>query len=145
MPPQVRSWTCSICSTDWLLRATGLDPYSTREKVAVELGYPSCVDEYSGLKDINCIVNALSDYGVEAHAEWIDWPRALELADTTAAILNSTTWYHFVGLRGRTNWGGLWIANSAMGYQGIADTINASQWNAKQPWQCVYLVRGDSA
>jgi hypothetical protein len=66
MAPQSYGWTCSICATDWLLRATGLDAYSTREKVAYEIGYPSCVDEWSGLKDTQCVVRALEAYGVES-------------------------------------------------------------------------------
>lgn len=140
MPPQLYGWTCSICATDWLLRATGLDPYSSREKVAYELGYPSCVDEWSGLKDTQCIVRVLESYGVEARQEWVSWPRALELANSTAYILNSTSWYHFVGGRGTAEWGGLWIANSAQGYKNIWETIDAEQWAALPGWQMVYLV-----
>lgn len=140
MPPQVASWTCSICATDWLLRATGLDPWSTREKVAYELGYPSCVDEWSGLKDTQCIVRVLESFGVDAVQEWVSWSRALDIAGSTAFILNSTSWYHFVGGRGLTEWGGLWIANSAQGYRGIWETIDAAQWNSLPGWQMVYLV-----
>lgn len=140
MAPQVKGWTCSICATDWLLRATGLDPNSTREKVAVGIGYPSCVDEWSGLKDTQCLVNLLSDYGVEARQEWVSWARALELASSTAYILNSTSWYHFVGGRGVAEWGGLWVANSALGYQNIWETIDQGQWNGLPGWQMVYLV-----
>ena len=140
MPPQVRNWTCSICATDWLLRATGLDPNSTREKVAYELGYPTCVDEYSGLKDTNCIVRVLESFGVEARVEWVSWPRAYELAGSTAYILNSTSWYHFVGGRGTIN-GSLWVANSAPGYDSIWDVVDASDWARLPSWKMVYLVR----
>jgi hypothetical protein len=140
MAPQVYSWTCSICATDWLLRATGLDPFSSREKVAVELGYPSCVDEWSGLKDTQCIVNLLSDYGLEARQEWVSWDRALELAGSTAFILNSTSWYHFVGGRGLDG-PGLWVANSALGYQGINEHVDESDWYRLPGWQMVFLVR----
>jgi hypothetical protein len=140
MEPQQRDWTCSVCSTDWLLRASGLDPYSDRIKVAYAMGYPSCVDEWSGCKSIQCIVDVIESYGVEARQEWVDWPRALELASSTAYILNSTTMYHFMGGRGVTNWGGLWVANSAVGYRGVAETIDASQWASLTPWQMVWLV-----
>lgn len=141
MDPQVRSWTCSICSADWLIRATGLNPYSTREQVAYQIGYPSCVDEWSGLKDTQCLVRCLELYGVDAQQEWVSWGRAMELASSTAVILNSTSWYHFVGVRGTTDWNGLWLANSAMGYMGVTDTLNLTQWNALPGWQAVYLVR----
>jgi len=140
MPPQLRSWTCSICATDWLIRATGLNPYSTREQVAVQIGYPSCVDEWSGLKDTQCIVNVLSDYGVEARQEWVSWERALALAGETAYILNSTSWYHFVGGRGLDG-PGLWVANSALGYQGINEHVDEADWYRLPGWQMVYLMR----
>jgi len=140
MAPQVYNWTCSICATDWLLRATGLDPYSSREKVAYELGYPSCVDEWSGLKDTQCIVRVLSDYGVQARQEWVSWDSALGIAASTAYILNSTSWYHFTGGRGMDD-AGLWVANSAPGYMGINEHVDQDDWNRLPGWQMVYLVR----
>ena len=138
MAPQVYNWTCSICAADWLLRATGLNPHSSREQVCAEIGYPSCVDAYSGLKDTACLIDVLAAYGVEAHQEWVDWPRAIALAQSTAFILNSTSWYHFVGGRGTIN-GSLWVANSAPGYQSIWDVVDASDWNRLPGWQMVWL------
>ena len=139
--PQVFGWTCSICSTDWLLRATGLDPQSCREKVAYDLGYPDCVDQYSGLKNTQCIVRLLEEYGVTAKQEWVSWDSAQQLASSTAYILNSTSWYHFVGGRGVTESGDLWIANSALGYRSVYETISRSQFDSMPPWQMVYLLR----
>lgn len=141
MEPQVGGWTCSICATDWLLRATGLDPHSNRIKTAFEIGYPSCVDEYSGLKDTNCLVRVLESFGVQAAAEWVDWERAMDIASSTAFIANSTRWYHFTGGRGTRN-GGIWVANSAPGYQGIADDISRAQFEQwAGSWKFVYLAR----
>jgi hypothetical protein len=140
MPPQVYNWTCSICATDWVLRATGLDPYSAREKVAVQIGYPSCVDEYSGLKNTQCLIPVFSDYGVEAVQEWVDWDRALEVCGTTTGVLNGLGWYHFVGISGASE-DLLWIANSARGYQGVYDTISRAQFDQLGPWQVVRLVQ----
>jgi hypothetical protein len=81
-------------------------------------------------------------YGVEAKQEWIDWSRALELCSTTTGVLNSTAWYHFVAIRGVTDDGQLWIANSAPGYDGIFDTISESQFQMwAGTWQAVTLVR----
>jgi hypothetical protein len=141
MAPQVRGWTCSVCSLDWLLRATGLNPYSSREQVVGEIGYPGCIDAYSGLKDTQCLVRVLESYGVEARQEWLTYERAWDLASSTALILNSTSWYHFVAVRGPSD-AGLAIANSAEGYQGIYDTISYSQWMRWDgSWQAVYLVR----
>ena len=135
-------WTCSIRSLDWMLRATGLNPYSNVVTAAFELGYPSCVDQWSGLKNTQCLVNALSAYGVEARQEWVAWDRAMELATTTAVIWNSTRWYHFVAGRGQLDGELIYIANSAPGYQGIFETINRAQWEQwAGSWQAVWLVR----
>jgi hypothetical protein len=139
MEPQQRDWTCSVCATDWLLRATGLDPYSDRVKVGHAMGYPNCVDEWSGLKDTQCIVRVLESFGVKAQQEWVSWDRALELAGSTAYILNSTSWYHFVGGRGLDG-PGLWVANSSPGYQGINEHVDESDWYRLPGWQMVYLV-----
>ena len=141
MPPQVKNWTCSICSTDWLLRATGLNPNSNREQVCAQIGYPSCVDEYSGLKDTECLQDVIEQYGVPTNIEWPSWERALEIASSTAFILDSLTMYHFMAGRGLTGGGGLWIANSASGYMGVYETIDQYQWNRLQPWKFVVLLR----
>ena len=142
MAPQQRSWTCSICATDWLLRATGLNPYSTREQVAGEIGYGSCVDEWSGLKDTNCVVRVLESYGVQAEVEWVGWQRALEIARSTAFIADSLGAYHFMGGRGELEGNLLWLANSAPAYMNLGEAV--SQWKFEQvaPWQFVFLRRG---
>lgn len=141
MPRQSYEWTCSICSTHWTLVATGLDPYSTREKVAFQIGYPSCVNEQVGLADTNCLVHVFESYGVPTEREWVNFDRAYELASSRAGVINSTRWYHFVALRGVTGDGQIWIANSAPGYQGIYDTISRAQWDAwAGSWQMVTLV-----
>jgi hypothetical protein len=142
MPPQAQDWTCSICATDWVLLATWLDPTSTREQTAGEIGYPSCVNPQVGLADTQCLVRVLSSYGPQAHQEWVDWNRAVELCSSTTGVLNSTSWYHFVAIRGMTADGQLWIANSAPGYQGIYDTISPEQFSRwAGSWQIVWLER----
>jgi hypothetical protein len=140
MPPQAYSWTCSICAATWVLQATGLSPDQARESTAYELGYPSCVNPDVGLVNTQCIVGLFNNYGVEAVQEWVDWSRALELCKTTTGVLNSTRWYHFVGIRGTHN-DQLWISNSAPGYDGIWDTISRAQFEAwAGSWQIVWLV-----
>jgi hypothetical protein len=138
MPPQSYDWTCSICSVDWTLRATGLDPWSTREQTAFEMGYPECVNPQVGLASVQCAVNTLGNYGPSAQQEWADWDRIYQLCEETAGVLNSTTWYHFVAIRGVLN-GRLWVANSAPGWYGIYDTISRSQFESLLPWQVVWL------
>lgn len=140
MPPQSLPWTCSACAVDWVLRASGLNPDSNREWVVGELGYPQCINADVGLADTQCAVNLLSRYA-EARQEWVGWDRACELCNETTGLLNSTTWQHFVAIRG-TREGGLWVANSAPGYRGITDTIDAGQFAAwAGSWQIVWLER----
>lgn len=140
MPPQLRDWTCSICATDWVLRATGLNPWSTREQVCGQIGYPNCVNENVGLADTNCLIPVFEQYGVEAIQEWVEWGRLLEIAGSTTGVLNGLGWYHFVSIRGLTESGGVWIANSASGYRGVGETLSAEQFAALGPFQVVRLV-----
>ena len=138
-PPQSRGWTCSACSIDWVFHSTGLNPESNREWVVGQLGYPDCINENVGLRDTACAVDLLSEYA-PTNQEWVGWDRAWELCSYTTGLLNSTTWQHFVAIRG-TQGGALWVANSAIGWMGIGETIDRGQferWSGS--WQIVWLV-----
>ena len=140
MAPQAYDWTCSICAATWVLQATGIEPDAARESVAYEMGYPSCVNPSVGLANTQCMLDCFARYGLKAHIEWVDWARALELARTTTGCLNSTSWYHFVGVRGLYGNNTLWVANSAPGYRGIWDQIQYGtfqQWAGS--WKFVWL------
>ena len=140
MAPQVYSWTCSICAATWVLQATGLDPNASREAVGAHIGYPNCVNEAYGLMSSDCLVALFADYGIQAHTEWVDWNRALQLCRETTGCLNSTRWYHFVGVRGLYGSNTLWVANSAPGYQGIWDQISYGQFQAwAGSWKFIWL------
>jgi hypothetical protein len=139
MVPQSYPWTCSICATTWVLNATSIEPDATREQVAYELGYPSCVNPAVGLASTQCVVDCFQAHGVGAHQEWVDWNRAYDLCSQTTGVLNSTHWYHFVGIRGVRD-GNLWVANSAPGYDGIWDDVTPGQFQAwAGSWQIVWL------
>lgn len=142
MAPQQMGWTCSICSTDWTLRATGLQPSSDRIETAFEIGYPNCVNAYVGLADTQCLVDVFGAHGVEAVQEWVDFDRAYDVCASTAGVINGLGMYHFMAIRGVLN-GKLWVANSAIGYRGISETINRDQFDnwGLGPWQVVYLRR----
>jgi len=141
MDPQLRGWTCSACSLDWVLLATNLDPHSTREKVVGEIGYPNCINEEYGLLNTNCLVRVLESHGVEAKQQWLDFDTAYALAGETTGVLNSTQWYHFVAIRGQQG-DTIWIANSSRGYRQVDENISRAQWNAwAGSWQAVTIVR----
>jgi len=142
MAPQVYSWTCSIAATTWVLQATGLDPTAARESVAYEIGYPDCVNPDVGLEDTACVERVFQNYGVGAYTLWPGWDQAVELIRSTTGLLNSTRWYHFVGIRGLTDDGQIWVANSASGYQGIYSTVSRGQWEAwAGSWKVTLLER----
>ncbi len=138
MEPQQRDWTCSVCSTTWVLQATAIDPNASRYDVAVMLGYPGCVNEEHGLETTDCIIKVFGQYGIRARQEWVNFEAAWTLA-RTATILNGLGWYHFIGLRGALDSDTLAIANSAEGYRGVYSTLSRSQFNSLGPFQAVYL------
>jgi hypothetical protein len=142
MDPQQRGWTCSVCSVDWTLRATGLDPDSDRIKAALNVGYPECVNAAVGLSDTQCVVDVLGSYGPEAVQAWVDFDQAYDICANTAGVINGLGMYHFMAIRGVSN-GLLWVANSALGYRGVSETISRDQFNnwGLGPWQVVYLRR----
>jgi hypothetical protein len=142
MAPQVYDWTCSVAATTWVLQATGLNPTAAREQVAYQLGYPNCVNSAYGLMNTACVEDVFATYGVDSWTSWPSWDQMVAFARQTTGLVNSTTWYHFVGLRGLTGDGRLWIANSAEGYRGIYSTISRAQWDAwAGSWKVVLLER----
>jgi hypothetical protein len=141
MAPQVYSWTCSICAATWVLQATGDSPERAREATAMELG-PNCVNPAVGLTSTQCLADMFAAHGFVPHIEWLDWNRAIDLCRQTTGCLNSTRWYHFVGVRGLYGSNTLWVANSAPGYQNIWDQVaygQFQQWAGS--WQMVWLER----
>ena len=101
---------------------------------------PHCVNEAVGLASTQCLVDLFDAYGFAPHQEWVDWNRALDLCRETTGVLNSTRWYHFVGVRGLYGSNTLWVANSAPGYQGIWDQVGYGQFQQwAGSWQMVWL------
>lgn len=138
MDPQAYGWTCSVCSTTWVLQATGLCGECGREDVAEQIGYPSCVNEAYGCLDINCIVRVLESYGAVARQFWVTFDQAWTIAGLTTGVLNGLGWYHFVAIRGQSG-SDIAIANSALGYEGVYSTLNRAQFNALGPVQVAVL------
>ncbi|HEY1292967.1 MAG TPA: hypothetical protein VGJ60_07810 [Chloroflexota bacterium] len=139
MAPQVYDWTCSVASTTWVLQASGLDVNAARESVAYAIGYPQCVNPQYGLMDTNCVERVFRSYGVECRTLWPNFDQMYELAERTTGLLNSTRWYHFVGIRGVSG-SSIWVANSAVGYKGIGELVSRGQWDAwANSWKCVVL------
>lgn len=141
MPPQVYDWTCSACSLDWVLRATGVAPAHTREQAVAEIGYPENVNPTYGLMDASgsALRRVFADYGLDTRQAWLTFDQVWAGANSTTGQMSGGAWYHWVAIRG-TRGSDLWIANSAPGYKGVADILTREQFEALGPFSVVYLL-----
>jgi len=143
MPAQAYSWTCSVCSTTWVLQATDTayqdaDIYDARYAVGTEMGYPACVNETYGLMSQQCIVDELARHGLVARQAWCSFDEAYAIARTNTGTINPQGMYHFMALRG-TQGADIAVANSAEGYYGVYSTLSREQFNALGPVSIVYV------
>ena len=141
MTPQIASWTCSACALDWVLRATGIDPASTRDQVVEHIGYPENINEEYGLMDAagSALRRVLSDYGVPSEQAWLDFDTVYALAQETTGQMSGASWYHWVALRGVSG-DDLWIANSAPGYKGVYDLLSRADFDRLGGFSVVWLA-----
>ena len=142
MDPQLYGWTCSSCSLDWVIRATGVDPDHNRVEAVYEIGYPDQINPQVGLTNAAGPGQALRDvystYGMNTGQDWLGFDDVYHLAQETTGQLSGSNWYHWVALRGV--WGpDLWIANSAPGYKGIYDRLSRYDFERLGPFNVVWL------
>ena len=143
MPAQAYSWTCSVCSTTWVLQATDTayqedDIYDARYAVGDRMGVPSCVNPTYGSMSPQCIVDTLASYGLVARQAWLSFDQAYALARTNTGTINPTGQYHYMAIRGISG-ANIAVANSAEGYMGVYDTLSRDQFNALGPVSIVYV------
>jgi len=144
MPTQAYSWTCSVCSTTWVLQATNTayqdsDIYDARYAVGEEMGIPNCVNPTYGCMSPQCVIDELGRYGLVAKQVWCTFDEAYAIARTNTGCINPTGMYHFMGIRG-TSGSDIWVANSANpGYMGVYDTLSRSQFNSLGPVSVIYV------
>jgi hypothetical protein len=141
MQPQLTDWTCSACSLDWTLRATALDPNSTRPKTIAYIGYPDQINPTYGLMDGSgsALQGVLNQYGQASLHDWLDFDAVYALAQQTTGMMSGMAWYHWVALRG-VQGSNLWIANSAPGYKGVWDTLSREDFARLGPFSVVWLT-----
>ena len=142
MPRQQASWSCSACALAWVLRATQLDPNASEGSCIGAIGYPSNINETYGLMDGSGtqLRRVLSDYDVATEQSWLSFDQAYAAFGDTTGMMSGGAIYHWVGVRGRTGDGQLWIANSAEGYCGVYSTLSRDQFNQWGPWSVVWLL-----
>jgi hypothetical protein len=141
MSPQIYDWTCSACSLNWVLRATGVAPGHTREQAIEEIGYPNNVNPTYGLMDASgsALRRVFADYGLDTRQAWLTFDQVYAGAGQTTGQMSGGAWYHWVAIRG-TSGANIWIANSAPGYKGVADILTREQFAALGPFSVVYLL-----
>jgi hypothetical protein len=143
MPNQAYNWTCSVCSATWVLQATDTayqedDIYDARYAVGERMGYPSCVNPTYGCMSQQCVIDVFASYGLVARQEWCNFDQAYAIARTNTGVINPTSMYHFMGIRGVSG-ADIWVANSAPSYDGVWDNLSRERFNALGPVSLIYV------
>jgi hypothetical protein len=127
-PRQQRDWDCSAAATAWMGRALG---WGWAElDVAYAFLDQGIASQQLGLLDGTGagIVRWLSQQPLPAENRRGSWA-LMEARDWSCpAIMGSSRWYHWTGVRGFDQDGNLWLANSAPGWGGIYQTLTAEQF-----------------
>lgn len=141
--PQTLDWTCSACSLAWLNRAMQIDVATDEMSAVAYIGNPQNINATYGLMDGSGarLVQCLREQGVAAVNGWWTFAQAAELALHMGLLIGGVGWYHWVGVRGVTDDGALWLANSAPGWMGIGDALDASDWDYLGPFAVVAAPR----
>ena len=145
MEPQVYGWTCSACATDWVLRASGLDPSSTRDQVVHDIGYTENINPTYGLMDGSGsqLQRVISEHGGDSTQGWLDFDEVHAAVRHTTGMMSGANWYHWVALRGTAGPDALWIANSAPGYKGVEDILTRQDFDRLGSFSVVLLTQGN--
>ena len=143
MPSQAYSWTCSVCSTTWVLQATDTayqedDIYDARYAVGERMGYPSCVNQTYGCMSQQCVIDTLASYGLVAKQAYVTFDQAYALARQYTGVINPVGMYHFMGIRGVSG-SDIWVANSAEGYDSVWSNLTRERFNALGPVSVIYV------
>ena len=143
---QLSDWSCSACSTEYVERAAGAsrgsDVYANREAVVNAIGYSGNINEVYGLMDGSGaqLQRVLREHaGIETHQGWLDFDTAYAIFSQTFGLGSGGAYYHWIACRG-VQGSDLWIANSAIGYRGVYETLSRQQFNELGPWSMLWAV-----
>ena len=136
-----------MCSLDWVLRSTGIDPrpnltvYESRYETGEQVGYPENVNPTYGLMDASgsALQAVLHSYDQESTSQRLDFDAVYAAVQETTGMMGGGAWYHWIALRGISG-DALWIANSAPGYKGIYDILSRADFERLGPFSVVLLV-----
>jgi hypothetical protein len=141
MEPQLTDWTCSACSLDWVLAATGTRG-SDRYLTTLEIGYTENINPTYGLMDgsgwaLRDVL--LRNYARDTEQGYLSFDETYALAQGTTGMMSGAAWYHWVGIRG-VEGSNLLVANSAPGYKGIYNHLSRSDFERLGGFSVVWLT-----
>jgi len=143
-------WSCSIQSTEWLLRSVGRDPSDKWIQDAM-LG-AGLVTTDTGLQDGSGAALAAwltREYGAEKgwtaqSADRVTFDDVAAGAGVNPTLIGGHRWGpggHWSGVRRLNADGSLELANPAIGFGGVTNKITRTQWDQLGPWSAVYIDR----
>lgn len=142
-PPirQTTDWTCSACSWAWLANSIGAHE---NEWTAVEkIGYPGNINSTYGLMDASGSQLAAAyaaHYGWPSHySASISWQELIDTAWKGPLCLGGRAWCHWTAVTG-TDGTGLYLANPAPAWFGVADWLDQDEFNRLGSWSAVWLA-----
>jgi hypothetical protein len=144
---QPDDWSCSIQSTEFLLRSIGRAPGD--QWIQDQLLGQGIVTRELGLMNATGEQLAAwitreygSEMGFEAHhADPVTFDDVWAGAGENPTLIGGRAWNHWVGARRRNDDGTLAIANPSPGFKGVGDSISRAQWAALGPFSAVYIDR----
>lgn len=148
---QPDDYSCSLQSTQFLLRSIGRNPDASDPKgdpwMRSQL-IPNYITSAKGLLDgsgrqlATWITEMYGrEMGFKAQATPVTFDDVWAGAGVNPMICGGIAYNHWVGIRKRNTDGTLAIANPAIGYKGIGENISRAQWDQLGPWNCIWIDR----
>ena len=139
MPQQQVDYDCSAAATAWFGRSIGWQ--WTELNVLWEFSKAGIISPAWGLLDATGagIVSWLALQPLQATNGPVDWPRLVTMAGGGPLIMGGAKFDHWIGIRELLNDQVVSIANSAVGWMGVYNTMNQSQFDNLGPFNGVWL------
>lgn len=114
---------------------------ATEWSMVDEIGTPQNINSTYGLMDGSGsqLRRVAQNYGLNSAQGWLTFDQVYSIADNYIAMMSGGNWYHWVGVRGRSD-SNLWIANSAPGYKGVWDILTRESFNSLGPFSVVWIT-----
>lgn len=141
---QRQDWTCSICSTTFLLNSIG--DWIAKEDLQ-DLMVPKLVTPQQGLLDGDG--SSLAAFiqertGLPTRSGLVDWAWLQTYAGRYPLIMGSTGLYHWVAVRSVQEDGSLALSNPSPTYKGIGDDLTYAEFHNWPTWYGVWIVLPDA-